>query len=283
MRAADESQPALIALGAGQLRVDLARPHCIAIELHFDGRQPRWLETAPAGSAPLPLADFSGAVSQGASCNCNTLRLTPHGDGTHTECVGHLTTEPLDAQQIAPRSLLPAVLLSVATSLATTTQESSDPAPVAGDQLITRRALEQGWPAKLPFVPTALVLRTLPNDSSKCTRDYRHQPAAFLSRDAAQWLVEHGIEHLVLDVPSADRAEDGGRLCAHRIFFGLPPGSSRLADARRAQCTITELAYIDDGIADGPYLLMLQLPAWSGDALPSRPLLYAVAEIPHAV
>jgi hypothetical protein len=122
----------------------------------------------------------------------------------------------------------------------------------------------------------ALVIRTLPNDRKKLTRNYDREPAAFLSREAAEWLVARGIEHLVLDVPSADRAADQGRLCAHRLFFGLPPGSTRLTDAARAQCTITELAHIDAALADGPWLLMLQLPAWAGEALPSRPLLYAV-------
>jgi len=75
----------------------------------------------------------------------------------------------------------------------------------------------------------------------KCVRDYQQQPAPYLTPAAARFLVERGIEHLVLDVPSADRADDEGRLSAHRIFFGLPSGSQALAEATRAQCTITEL------------------------------------------
>ena len=59
-------------------------------------------------------------------------------------------------------------------------------------------------------------------------------------------------------------------------FFGLPAGSVALAAVGRPQCTITELAFIDDAVADGSYLLSLQLPALGGDALPSRPLLYPV-------
>ena len=119
-------------------------------------------------------------------------------------------------------------------------------------------------------------MRTLPNPSLKRRRDYRAEPAAFLSLPAAALLVARGIEHLVLDVPSADRADDGGQLSAHREFFGLAAGSVALADVRRPQCTITELAYIDDAVADGAYFLNLQIPALGGDAVPSRPLLYAV-------
>jgi len=86
-----------------------------------------------------------------------------------------------------------------------------------------------------------------------------------------------GIEHLVVDLPSIDRAHDEGRLTAHRLFFGLPAGQTALARAARSTCTVTELAYIPDEAVDGPYLLELQVPAINGDAVPSRPLLYAVA------
>jgi hypothetical protein len=91
-------------------------------------------------------------------------------------------------------------------------------------------------------------------------------------------LVGRGVLHLVVDVPSIDRAHDEGRLTAHRLFFGLPRGEVRLAAATRASATITELAFIPDSIADGAYLLELQVPALTGDAVPSRPLLYAVME-----
>jgi hypothetical protein len=80
----------------------------------------------------------------------------------------------------------------------------------------------------------------------------------------------------VLDLPSADRADDGGRLTAHRIFFGLPPGSRDAAAARRPGASITELAWIGPEVADGYYLLDLQIPPFVTDAAPSRPLLYPV-------
>jgi hypothetical protein len=85
-----------------------------------------------------------------------------------------------------------------------------------------------------------------------------------------------GVDHLVLDVPSADRAADHGRLTAHRVFFGLPPGSRRAQDARRAHASLTELAFVAPMIRDGWYLLDLQIPAFLSDAAPSRPILYPV-------
>ena len=271
-----QSQPAMLDIGGRPFRVDLRDFHDLAIALDFNGAQPRWFGAPPAHSEALASGAFSGRVARGASCNCSTLTLTPHCDGTHTECAGHLTFEVLEARTVVPRGLLPALLLSVAPVHGAHSGEGSRPAPLPDDLLITGAALSQNWPALLPFTPRALVLRTLPNSSRKRARDYRSEPAAYLSLPAAELLVARGIEHLVLDVPSADRADDGGQLSAHRAFFGLPAGSAALAAVRRPQCTITELAFIDDSVPDGPYLLGLQVPALGGDALPSRPLLYPV-------
>jgi arylformamidase len=171
---------------------------------------------------------------------------------------------------------VPAVLLSVGPEAAGI--ETTEPTPQPTDRLITARGLERAWPAAVPFVPRALVIRTLPNSPDKRARDYTTQTPPYLSQEAAGLLVSRGILHLVVDVPSIDRAHDEGRLTAHRLFFGLPRGGVQLAAATRPGATITELAFIPDTIADGAYLLELQVPALDGDAVPSRPLLYALEE-----
>ena len=53
----------------------------------------------------------------------------------------------------------------------------------------------------------------------------------------------------------------------------------QLAAATRPDATVTELAYVPDRLTDGAYLLQLQVPALGGDAVPSRPLLYALTGI----
>ncbi len=279
-----------MSFGTGEVRVDLTSPVSLAIDLDFTERQPRHFGAPPATLRPFAVPGFSGSVAHGASCNCQILSLIPHCNGTHTECVGHLTREPLDAHRIAPLGFLPAVLVSVEPVDATTSTESTDPAPQPGDQLITGHALETCWlaatqaasqsrPAReflaaAPFAPRALVVRTLPNTPQKQHQDYSDSTPPYLTREAANLLVERGIEHLVVDLPSIDRSHDEGRLTAHRIIFGLPPGSVTLAQATRVRATVTELAYIPDTAPDGAYLLELQLPALGGDAVPSRPLLY---------
>lgn len=260
-----------------EVRVDLSRPYDLSVELDFQGAQARHFGAPRASSQPYSVPGFPGSVARGASCNCESITLIPHCNGTHTECAGHLTREPLHAQRIVPRSLLPALLLSVSPVPSGQTAESSDPAPLPDDRLVTRGALQEGWLAEPPFAPRALVIRTLPNELTKRARDYTDMTPPYLTREAARYVVQRGIEHLVVDLPSIDRAHDEGRLTAHRIFFGLPPGDSTLARAARSQCTITELAYVPDEAADGPYFLQLQVPAINGDAVPSRPLLYRLA------
>lgn len=265
---------ARVAVDAGALEVDLARPVSLAVAMDFTGPQPRHFAAPRASSRPFAVAGFSGSVAGGASCNCEVLTLIPHCNGTHTECVGHLTSERLDAWRVVPAEPLPAAVLSVEPRVAGETRESTDPVPEARDLLITREALEGGWPPRAPFAARALALRTLPNPEDKRTRDYSDLTPPYLTREAAEWLVARGILHLIVDLPSIDRTHDEGRLTAHRIFFGLPPGSTRLADATRPAATITELAFIPEVVRDGPCLCQLQVPALGGDAVPSRPLLY---------
>ena len=269
---------ARVLIDGRELAVDLSRPVDIALELDFTGAQPRHFGAPRASARAYETADlgFRGSVERGASCNCEVITLIPHCNGTHTECAGHLTRERLDAWRVTPPGLIPAVLLSVWPE--PPGGEATEPAPQPLDRLITRRAIERAWPAAVPFVPYAVVIRTLPNTADKRARDYTGETPPYLSQEAAAVLVARGVQHLVVDVPSIDRAHDEGRLTAHRLFFGLPRGAVGLAAATRPAATITELAFIPDALADGAYLLELQVPALTGDAVPSRPRLYAVTE-----
>jgi kynurenine formamidase len=271
----ERAQWAQLHIDGVTLLADLAAGASLARVLEFVGPQLRCFGAAAASSKPLVIGDFSGRVDHGAGCNASVLSLAPHANGTHTEGIGHLTAERVDVQGLIPRRLLTATLLTIEPELAGDSAEGSSPAPRADDLLITRGAIERAWPAALApgLCARAAVIRTLPNEHDKFAED-RAAAAPFLSREAVTWLVEQGIEHLVLDVPSADRSGDGGELTAHRIFFGLRRGSSSMLEAQRPRSTITELAFVGDSVADGWYFLSLQSPAISGDAVPSRPVLY---------
>jgi arylformamidase len=254
--------------------VDTADCHDLSIPLQFDGPQPNFFDAAPASSTAFVAGDFTGDVRTGASCNCSTYSLTPHCNGTHTECVGHLTRDRISVRDIARDVLIPALLLSVTVRTTGETSEASNPAPHPGDLLITREELElSALQHSMPGF-RALVVRTLPNGPEKQRQRYGvDRPPAYFSSQAMQWIVDSGVDHLVVDVPSVDRASDRGLLTTHRLFWGMPPARVEALHATRAHATITELAYIDDAIVDGPYLLNLQVAPFEADAAPSRPFL----------
>lgn len=260
-----------------RLAADLADPLPIAIPLGFAGPQPGFHGAPRAEAVPLRAGGLVGDTREGGSCNCEQITLVPHCNGTHTECVGHLTDERVSLSETLRGGMHLALLVSVRPLPADVATETSDPVPGADDQLITAAALAAGLAAHPSLTPQALVVRTLPNSVDRMSHQYTGRaPAPYLTREAAEWLVGHGIEHLVLDVPSADRGDDQGRLTAHRVFFGLAPSSRRASEARRPQATITELAFVAPMIRDGWYLLDLQFPAFLADAAPSRPILYPV-------
>lgn len=239
--------------------------HDISIPLRFNEAQPTFFGAPAASAEPITAGSFVGDVRHGSSCNCSVHTFAPHCNGTHTECAGHITQERLSVRDLAIRHLSAALLISV-------TPESS--ADLPGDRVITLAALRKAIGNATLSDHQALVVRTTPNDSSKLTRDYDAGPMPpYFAIEAMHHIVEHGIDTLVVDLPSIDRSQDGGKLAAHRVFWGMPAGSTSAATVTRPHATITEMAYIDDTVADGPYLLNLQVAPFVIDAAPSRPIL----------
>lgn len=263
-----------LSYGGQKVRAALDRGVSLAIAVEFGAPGPRHFGAGPPTSKPFSVGNFSGSVASGASANCSTITLTPHCQMTHTESVAHLTREGGDAWRVVPRGLLPAVVLSVVPEPALESAETTEPEPFATDTLISKRRLRAAWPMGRMVDPVAAIIRTLPNDPGKRTRDYTDLVPPYLTREAVEWLVEKRIEHLVLDVPSLDRSHDEGHMAGHRLFFGLPRGSTARGDAARSRATITELAFIPDEVPDGPCILSLAAPAIGGDAVPSQPIVY---------
>lgn len=230
---------------------DLSRPWDIAIPVSENG--------VTAWGVPRAILEphrepgYTGSVAAGASVNFYDISFNPHAHGTHTECAGHITGERTSLMAFPPAPWLMARLVSV-------TPEPGNPVPrITLEQI--RIALGEGPGCE------AVVIRTCPNPESRktCSWSGTHPPC--LSPEAAGWLAENGILHLLIDLPSVDPERDGGALAAHSAFWGLP-------DAPRPAATITELIFVPDALEDGPYLLNLQLAAFENDACPSRPLLF---------
>ena len=265
---------------------DLSRGTSIALELDFDGEQPRAFGLSKATSQPLKLEDFVTSVAQGGAVNCMQLTLWPHGNGTHTETVGHLLKDPPPIGRIFPGFQL-ALVLTVSPETLGLTQESYPSPALSSDRVISLRALKDALrhsmqhtfktPPELP--PTALVIRTLPNIlEHKRAADYSDTNPPYLTAEAMRW-VRHELEaeHLLIDLPSVDREHDQGKLSNHRCFWDVGEAHTTLAqDHARRLCTITEMVYVPDTIQDGLHLLQIELPALRTDAAPSRPILYPI-------
>src|SRR5262245_51047719 len=92
---------------------DLAQPYDLSIPLEFGGAQPTFFTASPATATPLRSGSFVGHVLQGGSVNCAAYSLIPHCNGTHTECVGHVTAQPVSVRDTAVNHLAIAHMISV--------------------------------------------------------------------------------------------------------------------------------------------------------------------------
>ncbi|MDT7829415.1 cyclase family protein [Pricia sp. S334] len=240
-------------------QIDLSLPLDISIPLRGEEQNVAAWGLPHPKITPHRDGDFIGKVSEGASVNFNDIAFNPHAHGTHTECVGHITEEFHSVNQNLDRFFFLAELISVAPEL------QND------EWVLSKHILEVALKKARSTEISALVIRTLPNDRSKLTRQYSGTNPPYLLEEAAAYLLEIGVEHLLIDLPSIDRENDNGALRAHKAFWNFD-------GTLRKQATITELIYVPDGITDGPYLLNLQVAAFENDASPSRPVLYQISE-----
>lgn len=239
-------------------KAPMDNPLDISIPLRFDGVGPNCFYAPLAESSPVVAGDFIGSTADGGLLNFKNIKVNPHGNGTHTECVGHIAREPYYLSDCLKRFHFSARLVSIY-------PRKLD----SGDRVIERVQLAE---VLRPGEVDAVVLRTLPNDDQKLSRNYSGANPPYLAAEAAQLLVDYGVEHFLLDLPSVDREEDGGALAAHRAFWQYPY-------AAREQATITEMIFVPDSIKDGLYLLQHQITSMVLDASPSKPVLYELSGI----
>ena len=241
--------------------VDLSKPIDISISLSNTDENPiAWYIEKPV-IEPVVFGDWIGKVSEGSSStNFNNIYFNPHGHGTHTECLGHITKEFYSINQSLKQFFFLAELISVQPEL------QND------DLVITKIQIEN---ALNGISPEAIIIRTLPNTSEKLSKKYSNTNPPYLSEEAAIFIRESGIQHLLIDLPSVDKEHDQGKLLAHKAFWNLKDVANLNADAR-INSTITEMIFVNDALKDGSYLLNLQIAPFENDASPSKPILFAI-------
>lgn len=260
-------------LGGKSYSIDFSEYYDLSIPVNFNGLQPNTYNVEKATSSPYRDDDFIGDTREGGPCNFETYKITPHCNGTHTECIGHITKERVSIHLALKEVFIKSTLISVTPN---NSKETYIPSLNSEDLLITRHMLEE----KLNNISDAflegLIIRTYPNSKIKMSQDYMQQPPPFFSIDAMKYLRERGVEHLLVDTPSVDRLYDDGILSSHNIFWGT---EAKKYNSNTKNYTITEMIYVDEKIEDGKYLLNLQIPSFVSDAAPSRPLIFKLNDI----
>jgi kynurenine formamidase len=241
--------------------------------LKFNGDQPNAYGVQKAKAETYLTDKLVGDTRRGGSCNFEEYTLVPHCNGTHTECVGHISYERISVQENLKDILIPAVLISVKQEKADKTRDTYNPQKNNEDLFITKTALEQSIIKFGTDFLKALIIRTLPNDDTKKTRNYMKEPPPFFSLEAMEYISSLNVNHLLVDIPSVDRTFDEGKLSAHHIFWNVKQGSHEVDMKDHSFKTITEMIYVPDEVTDGIYLLNLQIAPFVADASPSRPVI----------
>ena len=259
-------------------KIDAENPIDIAVPLDFGGAQPNAYGVEKATSKPCEAGDLIGDTRRGGSCNFEEYKIIPHCNGTHTECVGHITRERISVHQSLVDSFIPATLVSVAPENASQTEETYPVKLDESDYLITKKSLEKALETADENWLDGLIVRTLPNDENKMQRAYMEDAPPFFSTEAIKYISEKGVKHLLVDTPSIDRAFDEGKLSNHRIFWKVAAEEYATNEKSLTRNTITEMIFVPEEVEDGAYLLNLQIAAFVADASPSRPRIYKIYE-----
>lgn len=241
----------------GSINADLSKPIDLSIPLVPGPDSLNAFYIPPVSIEPFRAGGFVGDVLQGGSCNVNNVSFNPHGNGTHTETVGHISKEKESIYDCMKQYWYIADLISV------------QPSKLFDDLVIMPDQLEKA----VSDANEALIIRTRPNPETKKKHHYSGTNPVYLHHEAATMIREAGVKHLLIDLPSVDREEDGGSLKAHHAFWNHP-------EKTRKDATITELIYVPDEVTDGQYLLNLQIISIMNDASPSKPVLYKLFHDP---
>ncbi len=246
----------------GLYKINLSKPIDISIPLRAGtGNVEAWY-VPPMTIEPVMTDQFTGSVAEGGSVNFRNIVFNPHGNGTHTECVGHISKEVYSVNKALKQFFFLAELITITPEEFTGEDEEW---VKNGDLRITKEQIESA----LKTEPEAIVIRTIPNENEKLNHSYSETNWPYLTPAATAFVAAKGIKHLLIDLPSVDREFDGGKMLAHRAFWNYP-------EKTKHDATITEMIYVPNNVLDGSYFLNLQIASFENDASPSKPVLYEI-------
>ena len=265
-----------IHMGKHRFQVDLCSPIDISIPVDFEGDQLNYFNVQGSQSRPYETENIKGSTLLGGGCNFDIVSIIPHCHTTHTECVGHIVDESILINNFALNGLKSAYVISIAPESDLGKREKLSKYHCSTDKVITGEMIENKI-GDLDFPVEVLVVRTLPNSNEKLTMKYnRKNIPPYFCLSAIEVIKKLNISHLCIDLPSLDRAIDGGSLIGHHLFWDIPMNTHSLSQKTPSTSTITELIFVPNEIKDGNYFINLQVANLSLDASLSRPVLYPI-------
>lgn len=244
---------ATIDYNSKKYKIDLSKPIDISIPLDPNKSVNAWYKEPPI-IRPVVFENRIASVMEGADINFNDIEFNPHSHCTHTETVGHITKKVYSIHQELNQFFFLAELVTI------------PPQSDENDFFITKKQLQYALGNKKR---DAIIIRTLPNLTDKKIINYSHTNPTYLLEEAAIYLRDKGIKHLLIDLPSVDKEKDEGMLLAHNAFWNTS-GHIRL------DASITELIFVPNKIKDDAYFLNLMVAPFQNDAAPSKPILYEI-------
>jgi len=188
---------ATINIGDTNYTIDLSKPLDLSLPLKNGEENPNCFWAPYPMFEPYKAGSFVGATYTGSPVNFYNVKINPHGNGTHTECVGHIALEKYSIRTCLQQHWFKARLIS-----ANPTKMDN------GDSVVLKQTIE-------PLLKniadcTALIMRTLPNDEKKRTKPFWNYPpyGTKATTEDLQKVRQHCTISELLFIPTAVQDDD---------------------------------------------------------------------------
>jgi len=238
---------------------DLDKPVDLSLPTRTENSFTAWY-VEPATIAPVKAEGFIGSVREGGGVNFFDMNINPHGNTTHTECVGHISKEKEDVNSVVSKFHFKSQIITLKPKILTKDLSKWNR---KNDLIFDKETIEKS----LVKGVEAVILRTQMDYDSLFNKQYNNTNWPYLLPDLTSFLRNSGVKHLLIDQPSIDREQDGGELLAHKAFWNYP-------NSKDLERTITEFIAVPPKIKDGLFLLNLSFANFCNDASPSRPVVF---------
>lgn len=251
----------------------LGKPLRVSREVLFRGgtQAPNAFHLTPISSRTVELeGQFTGDVRRGGSCNVDTLCYVPHGL-THLETSAHILnrdTNPPTVKDIPPEKLSGMALLIDLSDM------GQDTGKKIAWETVQAKLDRNRLPISMLAIKTASSL--LPQDYDFSGKDFLYLAAETAKGIHDYKTADSHIDCLILDLPSIDRESDGGKLLAHRGFFGLPDTGFDAEDLEKR--VLVELAMFS-GLEEGYYYVVITPPLLETNAVSTGIVFHSLTEL----